>query len=403
MNSEKWAKILCLDSCIENKKYEKNIVYKFSSNDLKLHNETIDINNFIGVIVEGSKIGNIRFEYSKKNNNIQEGDLIELQSQEKKIFYQIVGGLTEYEKLENKNESGFIIGDAIQLGIWNEISSSFEKFGWIPEINTPIFLAETIDYQVKEITHPEFKLGNIPNTFLPSIINLEEAVSHHTALLGITGSGKSFLAREIINSLNDCGTKVICIDFTGEWKKSMDLQSLNRENLDEFLNPENNQIGLVELPSMSNTVAVIESTESFISTIFNKAKEAYESGNPMKICLVLEEAHTIIPEANFLGVNDFNSKAVVNKMGQVALQGRKYGVGLFVIAQRTANVSKTVLTQCNTIICFQAFDETSFTFLGNYIGKDLVQALPNLKKYHAIVTGKASKSNIPMIVDLERK
>lgn len=403
LNSEKWAKILCLDSCIENKKYEKNIVYKFSSNDLKLHNETIDINNFIGVIVEGSKIGNIRFEYSKKNNNIQEGDLIELQSQEKKIFYQIVGGLTEYEKLENKNESGFIIGDAIQLGIWNEISSSFEKFGWIPEINTPIFLAETNDYQVKEITHPEFKLGNIPNTFLPSIINLEEAVSHHTALLGITGSGKSFLAREIINSLNDCGTKVICIDFTGEWKRSIDLQSLNRENLDEFLNPENNQIGLVELPTMSNTVAVIESTESFISTIFNKAKEAYESGNPMKICLVLEEAHTIIPEANFLGVNDFNSKAVVNKMGQVALQGRKYGVGLFVIAQRTANVSKTVLTQCNTIICFQAFDETSFTFLGNYIGKDLVQALPNLKKYHAIVTGKAIKSNIPMIVDLERK
>lgn len=403
LNSEKWAKILCLDSCIENKKYEKNIVYKFSSNDLKLHNETIDINNFIGVIVEGSKIGNIRFEYSKKNNNIQEGDLIELQSQEKSIFYQIVGGLTEYEKLENKNESGFIIGDAIQLGIWNEISSSFEKFGWIPEINTPIFLAETNDYKVKEITHPEFKLGNIPNTFLPSIINLEEAVSHHTALLGITGSGKSFLAREIINSLNECDTKVICIDFTGEWKRSMDLQSLNRENLDEFLNPENNQIGLVELPNMSNTVAVIESTESFISTIFNKAKEAYESGNPMKICLVLEEAHTIIPEANFLGVNDFNSKAVVNKMGQVALQGRKYGVGLFVIAQRTANVSKTVLTQCNTIICFQAFDETSFTFLGNYIGKDLVQALPNLKKYHAIVTGKAIKSNIPMIVDLERK
>ena len=85
-------------------------------------------------------------------------------------------------------------------------------------------------------------------------------------------------------------------------------------------------------------------------------------------------------------MNDWESKAVVNKMGQVALQGRKYGVGLLVIAQRTANVSKTVLTQCNTIVCYQAFDETSFTFLGNYIGKDLVQALPNLKRYHAIVT-----------------
>ena len=123
----------------------------------------------------------------------------------------------------------------------------------------------------------------------------------------------------------------------------------------------------------------------------------------MRICLVLEEAHTIVPEGNFLGVNDWDSKAVVNKMGQVALQGRKYGVGLLVIAQRTANVSKTVLTQCNTIVCYQAFDETSYNFLGNYIGKDLVQALPNLKRYHAIVTGKANRSNLPMIVNLERE
>jgi DNA helicase HerA-like ATPase len=119
---------------------------------------------------------------------------------------------------------------------------------------------------------------------------------------------------------------------------------------------------------------------------------------------VLEEAHTIIPETNFLGdLGDFgSSKALVAKMSQIALQGRKYGVGLFVIAQRTANVSKSVLTQCNTIICFQAFDETSFNFLGNYIGKDMVQSLPHLKPYHAIVTGKAVKSSIPMIVDLTR-
>lgn len=51
----------------------------------------------------------------------------------------------------------------------------------------------------------------------------------------------------------------------------------------------------------------------------------------------------------------------------------------------------------------QAFDETSFNFLGNYVGKDMVQTLPNLKQYHAIVAGKAVKSNMPMIVDLTRE
>jgi hypothetical protein len=403
LNSEKWAKVLCLDSCVDSDyKYTTNIVYKVQ-NELKIDNEEVDINSFVGVVVERSKIGIVKFEYSKKINDVQEGVLLELQTQGKKVFYQIVGGLTEHEKLENKNESGFIVGEAIQLGVWNNESMSFEKFGWIPDINTPIFVAKTDGIPVEEVELPEFKLGIIPNTKLPSIINLNEAVSHHTAFLGITGSGKSFLTREIIKGLTDLGIKVICVDFTGEWKKSMDLMSLNSENLNDFFKPECKDVGVVELPTISNTVKVIQSTETFISTIFNRAKEEYEKDTPIKICLILEEAHTIIPEVNFLGVNDFESKAVVNKIGQVALQGRKYGVGLFVIAQRTANVSKTVLTQCNTIVCFQAFDETSFNFLGNYIGKDLVQALPNLKRYHAIVTGKAIKSNIPMIIDLERK
>jgi len=225
------------------------------------------------------------------------------------------------------------------------------------------------------------------------------------ALLGVTGSGKSFLAREVIEQLKE-DTKVICVDFTGEWKKELNkgvlqIPSLNKDNIDTFLNG-SEKIGIVELPAMSNTVEIISATEKLFEIIFNFAKKKYDENNPTKISLVLEEAHTIVPEEKFLGVNNWDSKAIVNKMGQIALQGRKYGIGLLIIAQRTANVSKTVLTQCNTVICFQAFDETSFNFLGNYIGKDLVQTLPTLKQYHAIVTGKAIRSNMPMIIDLKR-
>ena len=61
--------------------------------------------------------------------------------------------------------------------------------------------ANTSDIVVPEFQLPEFKLGVIPNTTLPSVINLNDAVSHHIALLGVTGAGKSFLAREIIKEL----------------------------------------------------------------------------------------------------------------------------------------------------------------------------------------------------------
>jgi hypothetical protein len=71
-----------------------------------------------------------------------------------------------------------------------------------------------------------------------------------------------------------------------------------------------------------------------------------------------------------------------------------------VIAQRTANVSKTVLTQCNTIIAFQELDRTSSEFLSNYFGDAYTKALPNLKFRQAIATGKALRSTVPMIFEV---
>jgi len=407
LNQEKWVKVLQLGKIAKNSSdSEKNIVYKVSDKDeVSVLEKELNTDNFVGIVIEGSNIGKIKFEYSKKLDDLEEGDLIELKTNNRRLFYQVINGVTEKEILEHRNETGYIKGEAIQLGEWKNEDLSFQKYGWVPSINTPIFKADTSDIEVKSFEYPEYKLGIIPNTTLPSVINLGHAVSHHMALLGVTGSGKSFLAREIIKELTK-DTKIICVDFTGEWKRelekiSLSVTILNKDNIDTFLNGVD-KIGVVELPTMSNTVEVISATEKLFEAIFNFAKKKYDEQAPTKISLVLEEAHTIVPEISFLGVNNFDSKAIVNKMGQIALQGRKYGIGLLVIAQRTANVSKTVLTQCNTVICFQAFDETSFNFLGNYVGKDLVMTLPNLKQYHAIITGKAVKSNVPMIIDLTR-
>ncbi|MCX6730765.1 MAG: DUF87 domain-containing protein [Candidatus Roizmanbacteria bacterium] len=405
LNQEKWAKVLQLDISKNNeKKLDKNIVYKLKDNPER--DKKLKINDLVGVVIEGSTIGKIKFEYSKKSDDLQEGDLLELNVGDKRLFYQVIGCSTEKEKLEARNETGFIEGEAIQLGEWQEEMLSFQKFGWVPSINTPIFKANTSDINIPTLTYPLYKLGVIPNTSLPSVINLKDAISHHIALLGITGSGKSFITQKIIGNLAH-DTRIICIDFTGEWKKKFsatEFKLINKDNIVAYLAERNSKVGIFELPALSNTTDVLKETQQFLENLFNYAKNQYDANSPIKAALVLEEAHTITPETSFLGeMGDYSSnKALVNKMTQVALQGRKYGVGLLVIAQRTANVSKTVLTQCNTVICFQAFDETSFSFLGNYVGKDMVQTLPNLKKYHAVVAGKGMKANMPMIVDLTR-
>lgn len=152
------------------------------------------------------------------------------------------------------------------------------------------------------------------------------------------------------------------------------------------------------MPDISNKSDVLEYTRWFFYTLFKIAKDENSYGK--RVCVVLEEAHTVVPELNTMGVSDNISRATVNSIAQIALQGRKYNIGFIVIAQRTANVSKTVLTQCNSIISFQELDKTSSDFLSNYMGEAFLNVLTTLKFRTAIAVGKAFRSTVPMIFEV---
>ena len=77
---------------------------------------------------------------------------------------------------------------------------------------------------------------------------------------------------------------------------------------------------IFELSEISNTRATLRATEMYLSEIFKWAQK----NRGGKILLVLEEAHTIIPEINLYGHDKVDTAAVVGRMSQIALQGRKY-------------------------------------------------------------------------------
>ncbi|MCK5563912.1 MAG: ATP-binding protein [Planctomycetes bacterium] len=158
-------------------------------------------------------------------------------------------------------------------------------------------------------------------------------------------------------------------------RKQGEIQEEFFSSIKCFLESEANHT-LFELPDVSNTTGILEYTRWFFKSLFEIAKNHNNFGK--RICVVIEEAHTVIPEWNFIGERDKHAGSLVNCISQIALQGRKYDIGFVIIAQRTANVSKTVLTQCNSIIAFQQFDKTSTDFLSNYTGSEMAKALPNL-------------------------
>ncbi|MDR3112711.1 MAG: ATP-binding protein [Elusimicrobiota bacterium] len=442
LNEQQWVKVLTTNeitrifekgNCFEN--HTADVVYK-----VKEVPDTKYLNTFIGIVTENSTIEKIKFIYNSKNE-ITESNLLEVKIGNRTVYYQIIEGMTIIEQLENKNETGFIIGEAIQLGIWEHDKVKFEPFGWVPEINSPVYIASHIENTT--IGTDELEIGKIPNTNFPVVIKKDLALTHHTAVIGVTGTGKSVFSRNLIREyLKDEKVKVICVDFTGEYKdkfkdltpvdiindtmekelfkkidevEAMLIASYGKENnktktkrqeiskkmieqISVFLKDNNSKISIIDLPEIVNTSANFEYMRLFIKSIFYIAKKEKSFGN--KVCLVLEEAHTIIPEWKFSGISEKSAQPLLNSIAQIALQGRKYNVGLLVIAQRTANVSKTILTQCNTVVAFQQFDKTSSEFLANYFGDGIAKILPTLKFRQAVVAGKALKSNIPMIFEV---
>ncbi|MDI1237488.1 MAG: DUF87 domain-containing protein [Polaromonas sp.] len=397
------------------------------------------VERLVGVVTENSRIDNVKFIYNSKTH-IEEGQLVEIVVNGRNVLYQIVEGVTRIETLEQKNQTGLIIGEAFQLGTWNSEKLQFEQLGWVPTINSPVFLARNIEEP--PTANDEYVIGRIPNTNYPVTLNKSLAMSHHMAVIGVTGTGKSVFSRNLIRQfLNVADTKCICIDFTGEYvgkfedlnarsiisqevsaqlfKKIDAIERAMADNygkdtdktivakkeisesifaeLEAFLKSDD-KLAIFELPEVENTSGVLTYTKTFFRILFHIAKKHKNFGR--RISLVLEEAHTIVPEWNFSGVSDKVSQPLLNSIAQIALQGRKYNVGLLVIAQRTANVSKTILTQCNTIVSFQEFDKTSSEFLANYFGQEVVVTLPRLKFRQAIAAGKAFKSSVPMIFEV---
>jgi DNA helicase HerA-like ATPase len=266
-------------------------------------------------------------------------------------------------------------------------------------------------------------------------------LEYHTAILGVTGTGKTELAFDIIRYALSQGTTVFCVDFTGEYR--LRLADVNPEALgldeeqartlqerlfdvetgeyaagdekkalgefieeitpgivsqvDEFLKQDVPSIGIFEIEEIANTKATLRATELYLSTIFNWARR---NRRKRRILLVLEEAHTIVPETNLFRFDRVETSAVVGRMAQIALQGRKYSVGILLISQRTALVSKTLLSQCNTVFSFALHDETGLNYLGNVFSTDYVRVIPNLKFLQGVAFGKAVRSDRPVIFEI---
>ena len=115
------------------------------------------------------------------------------------------------------------------------------------------------------------------------------------------------------------------------------------------------------------------------------------------VVLVLEEAQNYIRESRKID-EDSISKEVFER---IAREGRKYGLGLVVASQRPSELSKTVLSQCNSFIVHRLQNPEDLRYFREIVPgiyTQLLDQLPALAPRNALVLGECVQA--PVLVEM---
>lgn len=121
--------------------------------------------------------------------------------------------------------------------------------------------------------------------------------------------------------------------------------------------------------------------------IFLFGKLLYKNCQNENIVLVLEEAHRYINEEE---ENEF--KLGNYYIQKIAREGRKFGISLIISSQRPSEISKSIVSQCNSFIIHKITNKNDNEFISKILSnrnKLYLNILSGLEKQHALVCGEA--------------
>ncbi|HMK26065.1 MAG TPA: DUF87 domain-containing protein [Chitinophagaceae bacterium] len=192
------------------------------------------------------------------------------------------------------------------------------------------------------------------------------------------------------------------------------LKTYNADEADQFTDYYKKQIAKNEPEKLSDSnlsqvtiidmsllpFEVLETITGLIGRLileFQSRFKAIDRGK-MPVVIVLEEAQNYIPEY------DRKDKTSISKkvFERIAREGRKYGMSLLVSSQRPSELSKTVLSQCNSFIVHRLQNPDDQKYVRQLVSaanEDILQQLPILPQQNAIIMGDCVRTPVQMKVN----
>ena len=148
------------------------------------------------------------------------------------------------------------------------------------------------------------------------------------------------------------------------------------------------QLIVVDLSGVPNEIAGTASA-ALVRTLFSmKIWQTDEERQVSPVLLVCEEAHRYIPNSG-----EAQYESAQEAIRRIAKEGRKYGIGLFLVSQRPSEVESTVLSQCNSWIVLRTSNEADRSHVRGVLPdslEGLTKMLSGLRRQEAIFVGQAA-------------
>lgn len=191
------------------------------------------------------------------------------------------------------------------------------------------------------------------------------ALLQHVAILGKTGSGKTYTAKGLVEGILDDKRRLAVVDPTGAWwglRSSADGKAagypvivLGGQHGDAPLPPESGA-ACAELITRNHLQVVFDTSDMSVGErtrwFIGFAANLFRL-NRTPIHLVIDEAHMFAPQSGGGAKIDVDTGKMLHAANTLASGGRSRGVRLMLITQRPAKLHKDSLTCCDTLIAMR--------------------------------------------------
>ena len=236
---------------------------------------------------------------------------------------------------------------------------------------------------------------------VPIFVGADSSLNQHICVIGMSGSGKTFLLKNLAGKQASNGRCVVVIDWNSEYSSVVSYFYGTEFRVHDSSDASEIAKGITSLYSQSGMASINLSSINDEDEKRSMAKSVLKamlaslgnvpSWSGLKKTLILDEAWKVLKG---------------DELSMLFREGRKYGIGIVIASQTASDLSSDILANCATIAIFRLQNANDFSLLldARIIGENDIEALARMRRgacMLAMATAKDRPRRVVYVPEIE--